>query len=181
MQKHSSLVLALGVVVAASCAVGIAVADGVAVKTAPSVAVVPGSAASGETQTGMIVDAATEAELKDLGIRLKSSGDESVRTSDAAIRTAESLSIAQNASSVTATFALLSYNPSDGSLSSDVLIDRPVWFVSVRGVEIRRHGHPNMPLLPADERDVSSDGVHTEMNVIIDDATGEILQMFSFR
>lgn len=181
VRKYSSSVLALCVAVAASCAVGIAIADDVAVETAPSVAVAPGSTASVETQTGLTVDAATEEKLQDLGIRLKSSKDKSVRTSAAAIRTAGSLPIAQNADSVTATFVLLSYGPSDGSLSPDILIDRPVWLVSIRGIEIRRHGHPNLPLLAADERDVSSDGVHSEMNVIIDDATGEILQMFSFR
>lgn len=70
-------------------------------------------------------------------------------------------------SAVVARYVLFSENPEFNK--------RRVWLVSLEGMTILRHGGPQI------SNSVKAATAHHELNVVIDDATGEELMSYSFR
>ena len=67
---------------------------------------------------------------------------------------------------------------SGGPIARGSLRNRPVWIVTISGVEIRRIG-----VNPSGVESLSPDDLkpHTEVNVVVDSETGEPLMQFHYR
>lgn len=142
---------------------------------------VPQAAASTTASSAPSAVPAQDEVFKSLGLMLRPATASGKRSESDVIAIARTVPMASRATSASAQFVLATSDVVNGAPTSKSVVNQPTWVVTLDGLHISRSGGAYIPGANNSERPKSASSEHHQLIVFIDDATGEILQMTTYR